>query len=867
MKIPYDQTYCSSQLTNGSFVIAQSNACHAVIDIAQMIYPVNGHEYTFKLTSLPTKGKLHVDNVELNTITDYAYKTISYKATTGYGMDAFEYVAMSNGKQSRTCQYQINVCHPVCQNCLPKSNDEKNISCYPGYAPLLNKTNCLNIDEDYEHVYYDEIDDIFKDCDESCKICYSKPDKCSKCETGYYFKNDNSLNCHQKHTFLANNPAYYLSRENPPIYRQCYHSCASCDGRGTTLAHNCNSCVNGYSPHPKDFSMCCKYWIRARYGENLCTDECKGDYPFLEPKLMQCLAVCPYQKPFSLNDTCFSKCPADTISYENICYKKHCFPNPSNYFIDGFFPECFQEIEANILTLKKMYHMINGKDFSLEVYLNNNQKTVNLSSIDISTCKETLINKNIIAKNEDLIIAKYDIIKKKEDTYNRVEYQIFNHLGEKLNLSECSRSIDISYPIKSPELMSKEIMYYYYRIGIDFSDAKSSFFNNICHYTAIPSLTYSLQYKRWYLFRKQSFCEPICEYQYTDYYRERVDCLCDVKPKITFDEEKDLSNNYHHYYKYQYPFLKDIPLIPFVGHCYHLILHSSFVKSSFGFWFIGILFLINVLFMLIFSFEGTKKLYHSLNEREKKYNALQSEQAINRSDQDMQSSLEKNNSTNIIDINCADNNIIPPNEYPEASSVIESTYALISKTIRNNLLLPNLFSSLLSFNIRSIYISHIILTIELLLTLCAIFCTEDLHHGMWFDLTVILSFFLCIIIGIVLHYMQRLLNLTKLSKELLDDNMMSINQITDCKAQFRKSIIRIRLYYVMNIIMSLMCLYYCTIYCLLFQNYILIWLYFGGIHIGLLTIAKIAFCIFVVGFKKHCSRKQTKKKNQVNLDL
>lgn len=287
---------------------------------------------------------------------EYDYQTINYKAVTGYGSDSFQYTAMSNGQKSKTCEYNIIICYSSCKTCnggLTNTNDDNHncLTCIDNYAPIYNKlTNCLNTLVDNDYFYYNATDSLFYPCDVSCKTCQTQY-QCITCNIAldYYFIHNEPDNCCQKETFLSANTTYFLSMGTPPIYRQCYQSCAVCVEEGIYSSHKSQSCKAAYYTHPNDVTMCCdKYWITHIDGTNICVDNCNNDFPFLHPITLKCISTCPFGIHFVYQNTCYNECPSGTLS------SGECYQALTDEQIFQLINEFLKDIDDNILYLKEV---------------------------------------------------------------------------------------------------------------------------------------------------------------------------------------------------------------------------------------------------------------------------------------------------------------------------------------------------------------------------------------------------------------------------------------------------------------------------------------------------------------------------------
>ena len=231
-------------------------------------------------------------------------------------------------------------CHQNCKTCNKEGTNSNN--------------NCLSCDNSK---YYD-----LGNCTSSCingplseitnnKICKcsynikckecsnesNKYDLCVSCNEGYYEKyNDNNnvnsfINCYK-------NPIGYYLEEN--IYKPCYSSCNLCINKGDKDNHNCIECKSGYIFLNESISMnCfkkCKYYYYFNASQIYeCTREkiCPKEFNKLIKEKNKCIDNCYNDNiyKYEFNNSCYLKCPNNTIYYENYtCIKEQIINNDTN---------------------------------------------------------------------------------------------------------------------------------------------------------------------------------------------------------------------------------------------------------------------------------------------------------------------------------------------------------------------------------------------------------------------------------------------------------------------------------------------------------------------------------------------------------
>jgi hypothetical protein len=138
-------------------------------------------------------------------------------------------------------------CFDSCASCTTTGNATDNLcdACKTNYYPLEDKlTNCNLGTNALDNYYLDGIVNQFKRCYTSCVTCQSKGTstlhKCQSCESSYYARSDDSAMCHQSSETVT---GYYF---NTNVWTKCYDSCASCTTTGTTTDNLCGTCMTNY---------------------------------------------------------------------------------------------------------------------------------------------------------------------------------------------------------------------------------------------------------------------------------------------------------------------------------------------------------------------------------------------------------------------------------------------------------------------------------------------------------------------------------------------------------------------------------------------------------------------------------------------
>ena len=243
--------------------------------------------------------------------------------------------------------------------------------------------------------------------------------------------------------------------------------------------------------------------------------------------------------------------------------------------------------------------LLEGESVIYQITTSDNQKKADLnldvSIIDLGDC-EKIIKRNISYENDPtpLLILKIDI-KRPGIKASLVAYEVYNpYTKEKIDLSICNK---VKINILSPVNMTTEETELYNdgkSQGYDFYDINDSFYQDICTpFTSKNGTDVILIDRKLNYYNKDaSFCENSCDYKGINTEYRKVNCDCEVKKDMDFDnnkfdKEKFLENFYkiEDYTNYQVLF------------CYKLVFSSKGLKKNIFFYIL--LFLFAIFFALI----------------------------------------------------------------------------------------------------------------------------------------------------------------------------------------------------------------------------------------------------------------------------
>ena len=232
--------------------------------------------------------------------------------------DYFQYFSL-------ICTITITICHYSCETCIINKNSSNQNhlckSCASNYNTKKSESgndgyNCY--DKSYESIsnyYLNQIDGFYYLCHKSCKTCDSS-DSCLTCADGYYFISSNGKDIDYGLCQTSITKDYYLDYNANilyngiimiSVYKPCYSTCSSCEGKGEYKDNNCKECIDGkkFIQYPYNTEQCTlnketclnnkQYWELKNnniecidncekkiilYGDNRgqCVDDCKDFY-------------------------------------------------------------------------------------------------------------------------------------------------------------------------------------------------------------------------------------------------------------------------------------------------------------------------------------------------------------------------------------------------------------------------------------------------------------------------------------------------------------------------------------------------------------------------------------------------------------
>ena len=449
--------------------------------------------------------------------------------------------------------------------CPRKSQCNVDEGLFPiNYGNYTNKTFCLKKEENknYNRVYFDEINQEFRPCYETCKTCEKPGNKsyqnCITCEPGYKLKPEGN----PKNNCVVDCPYYTYT-----VYEQY-------------------KCIEKL-PCPNEY----KFFVEQK---NKCIDDCKRD------------SIYKYQ----YNGKCYKKCPYDLNDLNYLCIQENECKLTENA-IDINYTEFVNQIENLVKLYSNEYFYTNfhvtkyqNDVYDSIVYKNKdciNELSLDFPLMDFGSCYEKVQNKYNITK--ELIVA---FINKKDDINPTSSYSFFAPItGDKLNTDICqNETILLKENILSflhENMSNYQAIISLMEQGINIFNINDKFYTDLCYeYKLETDKDIAFQDRVKLFYPNISLCHSGCSQISVDIKNYSVECGCkfnDISNKKNNNiRESTKSILIENVIGEELDFLSYSNII--VVKCASKIIH--YFKYSYGVYIILFLFMINFIFTNVF---------------------------------------------------------------------------------------------------------------------------------------------------------------------------------------------------------------------------------------------------------------------------
>mgnify|MGYP006988860993 FL=1 len=246
-------------------------------------------------------------------------------------------------------------------------------------------------------------------------------------------------------------------------------------------------------------------------------------------------------------------------------------------------------------------YLINGDDYSIIIKPLNERVEESTVRIDFTEC-EKLLNQQYPSK-------KFRMLQINMENPNdnclieQVEYQIYDELGQIINLSVCKDTeIIIEYQIKDTSFLDIEKISGLKQIGIDAFNLEDNFFNNICYSYSDNSSNSDmiLSDRVSELYQNFSICDGECEYSHFDLNSMYSSCNCKVKQEISPEVKKGNFKTYilATFLESNFGVIK----------CYNLVFSLKGKLKNAGFWIFLIMIILHIPIYIFYCIKGTSSI-------------------------------------------------------------------------------------------------------------------------------------------------------------------------------------------------------------------------------------------------------------------
>ena len=410
---------------------------------------------------------------------------------------------------------------------------------YPGYEQKYFE--CLNSSLKFERIYFNETEEAFKPCYESCRECNMEGNgenhNCLKCDVDLIERPGSS-------SYLKNCVVNCTYKYNMTSYGQ--YKCVE-------IAH----CINGNKNYIKE--------------KNICIDECKNDEKYR----------------YSYKGICLESCPTNTEENDYICYNKN--NNENNEYktlevitntidknSENFLSDFYNYSNSDICTFsEKLIQNINFQDkdggineivqnyknqfyytnkhilqltntrYNILIYKDNtciDELSLQFPKIDFGVCYEKAKENSNTKDNLIVVYAEKMGISNPNSTYS-----LYNpESGKKIDgESLCEQDWiiiekNISFFNNKKINNNLELARMLYEQGINIFNSSDPFFQDICfHFESPIKKDITLKDRILSFYPDITLCDPECEFKGVNLTTMMCICICRFNDIVNNDLIKD----------------------------------------------------------------------------------------------------------------------------------------------------------------------------------------------------------------------------------------------------------------------------------------------------------------------------------------
>ena len=422
-------------------------------------------------------------------------------------------------------------------------------------------------------------------------------------------------------------------------FKTCFETCKTCDKSGNKTYHNCITCEPGYQLKPEGYPQnnCvpkCPYYAFTAYEQYKCIENlpCPKEYKYLIEEKNKCIDDCKRDNRYKYlyNGRCYKECP-NNLKNENYLCKEN---NDKFTLTENNIELNYTEFINSINDLVKVYsneysytknHVTQYKneDYNTIIYKKKdsiNELSLDYPEINFGKCYNKVQQENNIT--EDLIVV---IINKMGDDNNpTTSYSFFDpKTGDKLNTEKCKNDtilvVENILSLLNENMTNYNAMLSLMKQGINIFNISDEFYTNLCYdYNYETNKDIALKDRLKLFYPNISLCDPGCTQTSVDL--ENFTANCECKFNDISNNNKDNKENaefvlIENLIGDALDFLESSNIA--VGKCTSKIKKS--LKHSFGFYIALIFFIISVIFLIIFYAKDFKKINVYIYETTQKY--------------------------------------------------------------------------------------------------------------------------------------------------------------------------------------------------------------------------------------------------------
>ena len=339
---------------------------------------------------------------------------------------------------------------------------------------------------------------------------------------------------------------------------------------------------------------------------------------------------------------------------EKITTNNYIIPKPERQIKELIIPKTIitkNEIIQNIKEI--MDNTIIGEtyefkqdDFTVLIYPTDSNLLSNKTHIDFVECEYTLKSYYNLSNQSILTFFQMEITNNNQRSLiNQVEYKVYDEQKNELELSICNNSnIKIFYGIKNNSNLDLDVLNSFKDSGVNVFNISDEFFNDVCYPYTEDGNDLILEDRIKDVYQNFTLCEEGCTFDSIDIYSMLISCKCDVKENMTTIIKEIEEEAAEQITSLNFEIIK----------CYNLVFSFKGKMENIGFWILSIMFLLYIIFLIKYCYEGIKPvkdyIFYEMNkfgyidkEGNKNLNSINKKRNINHSRKQQSKNTKINN--------------------------------------------------------------------------------------------------------------------------------------------------------------------------------------------------------------------------------